>query len=203
MPRRLRQDFDEWSEGASRDDVGRQGLQILDSGVVEGDVGFRGAGGFHEKSVFSRIRFDEVLIGGAKNGGYEARKSGAAAEVCPTPGRGWGKAKQLGRVEDVPTPNFREAVSAYEIYPLLPPSQEFHKLLEALQLLHRDPHFLAKFVRTVLALLRVAFHVKRRRGLRRRARAQALDVAQQGRNCGRRNPRDSGRGAERGGAMLC
>ncbi len=55
MPSSVRQDLGEGSKGAGRDDIRRQWFQILDSGVVEGHVGFCDPGGFYEKGIFSRI----------------------------------------------------------------------------------------------------------------------------------------------------
>ncbi len=49
MPFRERQDFREWSERAGRDDIGGQGFQILDSGVVKRNVDPRYAGGFDQE----------------------------------------------------------------------------------------------------------------------------------------------------------
>lgn len=106
-----------------------------------------------------------MLIRYPKDGGHKAWKTRAAAQVGPTPRRGWRVAKQLGRVEDMPAPNIGQAISTYQVDPILPPSQQRGKFLETLQLLGRDAHFLAKFIGPVSALLRVAFHVKRRRGL--------------------------------------
>jgi len=100
--------------------------------VVKGDVNLGGADRFDEKSIYSRIRFDEVLIRRPKNGSNEARKSPTTAEVGPTPGRGRGVAKQLGRIEDMPAPNFGQAISAYEVDALLPPGEQRHKFLETL-----------------------------------------------------------------------
>ena len=106
-----------------------------------------------------------MLIGRPKNGCYEAWKSCAAAEVGPAPGRGWRVAEQLRRVENVSTPDLSQAISAYEVDAPLPPGQQRHKFPKTRQLFRRDAHFIAKFVGPVSPLLRVAFHVKRQRGL--------------------------------------
>lgn len=156
--------------------------------MVKRNLDLRGADGFDEKRIFTTIGFDEVLIRGPKNGGYEARESRATAEVGPTPGRGWGVLKQLRRIEDVPAPDVGQAISAYQVYTLQPPGEQRHKFLETLQLLGGDAQFVAKFLGPVSAPLWVAFHVKRRRRLCRCACAQALDVSQQGRQCRRGDP---------------
>lgn len=112
-----------------------------------------------------------MLIGRPKNGGYETRKSRTTAEIGPAEGRSRREAEQLGRIEDMPAPNFGQAIFANEVDASLPPIDQRHELLETLQIFVGYAHFVAKFVGPVVALMRIAFHVKRRQWLRRRAGA--------------------------------
>lgn len=130
--------------------------------MVKRNVGARYADGFDEEREFSCIGFNEVLIGRPKNGGYEARKSRATAEIGPSAGRNRRVAEQLGRIEDMPAPNFGQAIFANEVDASLPPIEQRHELLESLHIFVGDTHFVAKFVGPVGAPLRIAFHVKRR-----------------------------------------
>ncbi len=120
-------------ESARRYDVGGEGFEIGEAGVVDDGAGFGGAVDGVEESALAAIAFDQVDRRAAHDGEDEAGKSGAAAKVDHGSRRRRQQTVQLGRVEEVAAPYIGKASGAHQVDAALPLDQHRDKGLEAQQ----------------------------------------------------------------------
>lgn len=126
------------SQGASGDDVGRQGGQV--GGVFRMDEGggAEEAGRLAQEGGLALVAFDEVSLAVGQKREDEARKPCPAAEIGESRCGSWQEIGQLGAVEDVPVPELIEVGRGDEVDASRPGAHEVGMGLEATRLVRGE-----------------------------------------------------------------
>ena len=123
MTRRVSEKHIERRQRPGGNHIRIKGFDVLDPPAMNRDFDFAQARGLSNKGAFSLVGLDQVDVGRAENGCYQAGQAGAAAQVGPAPCPFGGEKKELRGIENVPAPNVLEAVRADEIDLFLPARQ--------------------------------------------------------------------------------
>ena len=127
------QQFWQWCQGASGDDISGESRHLVAAASVNRDRGRGHSGRFPEKRRLSLVRLDESHIGGAENCQNQARQSRPAPKVQDGARRRRQMTQELTAVEDMAAPDIRQAVGTHEIDADVPALEEGDIGLEAAQ----------------------------------------------------------------------